>query len=152
MVRDDQVAERGPRAGHYAVVEMRSIIATPPAIGTDLRVAVPATSRWCVKALNAILNTDAVAGNRVPYLQIQDQAGNPLYTSPPTGNQVANTIIGYSGGAGCAGRSFGAYTSFPLPVDTILLPNWSIGFVTIGLDAGDQWAPAALLVKEWLQF
>jgi len=152
QIRDDQDAYPARRRGHSTIAEYRSLQSKKPPAGQDISMVVPATSRWKLKCLSALLTTDAVVANRVFNLVIQDPNNNIVFYAVSPVNQVAGTVIGYSAASGLTAYAFGTVIVVPLPLDTVLLPGWSIATVTVGLDAGDQWAPMNLLVKEHLQF
>jgi hypothetical protein len=151
-MRDDQVRQKSERPTHYNIKQYRIVPIVKPAVGIDAIAKVPVTTRWRCYGLAAQLTTSAVIVNRVPHLIIKDDQGNVVYNFPSGGNQVASTVGIYSAGMATVAAAFDGATVLVLPIDFQLLQNWSIGFLTTALDAGDQWSNFALLVKEWLTF
>jgi hypothetical protein len=150
--RDDQRTEDGPRPGHYALSEQRIITVGAPAAGADWSATVPTPARWRVNALQAQLTTGAAGGNRVPHLVITDGQGHSVYNFPSTANQLANSTAQYSAGATVMTAQFDNAQVLVLPYPLKLLQTWTIGTLTTGIQAGDQWSNIVLYVKEWLDF
>jgi len=151
-LRATQELVRVPRPGHYGLREQRIRTQAAPAAGVDIVATVPATNRWKLWTLSASLVTSAAVANRVPHLVITDGQGNTAYNCPANQNQVAATTIRYSVGAGVFAVTFDNAYVFVAPVEMDMLQGWTIGFLTTGLQAGDQWGVMGLFVGETLYF
>ena len=151
-VRDDQIAETVTRPGHSTIKEYRVVTTPTPAVGADLSIQVPQSFRWRVQSLLATLVTAAAGPNRTPHLFIKDSLANTVYNYPAPGPQVGGTTVIYSAAVGVVSASNDNATVLCLPLATHLLERYTIGFITTGIQAGDQWSAMALLVKEWIQY
>jgi hypothetical protein len=130
---------------------LTSVAVAQPGVGVELSVAVPAGVRWRVVGMRATLTASAAVAARAVAIQVSDGA-NLYYTAG-----AVNTIA--------AGQT-GEYTFAPdvtAAVDTVLhftipapplesLPaGHTISTSTAGLQAGDQWSAAHLLVEQWIE-
>jgi len=150
-VRDTQSLRKGLRRGHWEIVEPRVVTIVAPSAGVDVKATVPQNGKWEVWAMYATLTTDATVAARVPHIIIQDpQAQHTVYNVPSLTNQIASTIVKYTGAPAVVNANFDNASLLVLPVDMPLLGNWSIGFLTTALDPGDQWSAMSLLVLETL--
>lgn len=152
QVRDDQVSQRVQRKGHNTIVDYRVITLANPAAAADWTATVPVPARWRVQCLQAQLVTSAVAANRIPHLVITDGQGRSMYNFPAPGNQPAALTVQYSAGTTIVALQFDNAQALVLPYPMKLLQGWTIGTLTTGLSAGDQWSNIQIHVKEWLQF
>jgi hypothetical protein len=152
QIRDDQTPLEITRAGHYRINEYRVINLAQPAAGADLVATVPATVVWEVKALQFQLTTSAAVGNRIPHLVLKDSLGFAFFNFPAIQNQQAAQTLQYSAGISSVAVAFDNSVTWVLPYVSRLLQQWTIGTLTTGLLAGDQWANCNLLVEEWLSF
>jgi hypothetical protein len=152
-LRDTQQIRKGIRPGHYLVGEQVVRVAAAPAAGVDVKATVPQVGRWKVYGLLASLTTSATVANRIPHLIITDgPPGDTVYNVPSGNNQVATTTVKYAGGPGPVAVTNDNTNVLVLPVEITLLGNWTIGFQTTALQAGDQWTALTLLVYEELFF
>lgn len=152
QIRDDQLPLEITRSGHYRINEYRAINIAQPAAGADVVATVPATVVWEVKALQFQLTTSVAVANRIPHLVIKDSLGLPVYNFPAIQNQQAGSVYQYSAGISGVAVAFDNAVTWVLPYVSRLLQNWTIGTLTTGIQAGDQWANVNLLVEEWLSF
>jgi hypothetical protein len=152
QIRDDQAPQEITRGGHYRVNEYRAIAIPQPAAAADIVATVPATVVWEVKALQFQLTTSAAVANRVPHLVIKDSLGLAIYNFPSIQNQQGGSVYQYSAGISGVAVAFDNAVTWVLPYVSRMLPNWTIGTLTTGLQGGDQWANVNLLVEEWLSF
>jgi len=152
MIRDDQVAERTQRPGHYLLLQQRVVLLPSPAAGVDAVATVPATAQWELISLQAQLVTSAAVANRVPHLVLTDGQGHSLFNFPAANNQLAGVTKQYSGGVADVAADFDNAAALVLPYGLKLLQGWTVGFATTALDVADQWSKFNLLVKEWLSF
>jgi hypothetical protein len=120
------------------------IVPGDPGAGSDYIIAVSAGTNFILRALSFVLTTSAVAGNRIPILQIADNAAHIfarilLATAVP-----ANTTQTLSVGAGLGLQLAGINTMAGLPFECRLAAGWRVTTNTTGLLAGDQYTGMAL--------
>lgn len=151
-LRPEQELVVDKRTGHFAIHERRVVKVPTPVVGADWSIRVPGNARWLIKSLQAQLLTSAAVANRVVHLTLQDPELNGVYNVPVTGNQVAGSTWQYSAGVSTDPVTFDNASTLCIPYETQLNPQWSIGSLTTGLDAGDQWSNIYLNVEEWLYF
>ena len=106
-------------------------------------------------AVNAVLITSAVAGNRTPQFQLLDNLLNIIaqYTAPVA--QAPSTVVRYTLSAAPMVNSPPIGTiQAPLPDNYILPPGYSVQVTTSGLDTnastGDVWSGIFATYEEWL--
>lgn len=131
---------------------LRSITGTLPGAGVEISETVPTGARWLLVAFEADLTTSAAAANRVPELTIDDGA-NVYARSPVNQNEVASQTWRNSFQQGIP-QIFDS-TRFrvlqPLGCDLVLGAGHRIKTVTVGIQAGDQWAAPQYLVVERME-
>jgi hypothetical protein len=125
-----------------------------PAAGVDWTVTIPASVRWRIMGIVAVLATSAVAGNRQVILQLT-QAGATACKSAAVPTQIASTVVSYNYGAGITTllTQIGTGTlnvQTAIPVDYWLPAAQTFSVVTQGLLAGDQWSSINFIVEESL--
>lgn len=64
---------------HEVAGYMRSFVGTDPAVGLPITETVPAGAHWRIFSMQFGLSTDATAGDRQPYIQINDPGGNQYF-------------------------------------------------------------------------
>lgn len=117
-----------------------------PAVATDWSQVVEAGHVWDLLAVFATLATDANAADRAVRLQLGD--GNLVFLElPAPAVQAASLSYGYSWARDVAAYNSGTSLVAPLP-RVSLMPGWSVGVATTGLQAGDQWSAVQLLLTD----
>ncbi len=118
-----------------------------PAAGADWSATVPPGVVWDVLALTSQLATSPTAGQRYALLVLGDGASTFLQI-PNVGNWGASNTarVNYARNHDSLHDSATPdHAIAPLP-SLRLMPGWTIGSLTTGLDAGDQWSHVVLLV------
>jgi hypothetical protein len=130
---------------------LRSLTSADPVAGSEIGITVPARTRWRLQTITFVLVTSAVAGNREVNLNILDLTGTVARV--PSGTfQVISTTVGYSFFLGGV-RGVGAAANWiinPMPA-IVVAAGWGINSFTSGLDAGDNYGPAELVIEEWIE-
>lgn len=129
------------------VSEVVAIIGTTPAAGVEISETVPTGQVWEVVGVSFRLVTNAVVGNRVVDL-IMDDGSVSLIESNSATNQVATRTRDYI----CAAYGYNITTEaatieIPLPSGIILPAGARIRTETAALDAGDQYSNVRILVR-----
>lgn len=109
-----------------------------PAAGADWS-NVPGVGKTplCVRAR---LVASATVANRTPQLVVTDGGGNTLFFAPAAPAQTAGQTVDYCWYPGAPiTTAAGAVVLGPMPA-LPLAANWTVGTVTGGLQAGDQWS------------
>ena len=117
-----------------------SVVSAPanPAVGADW-VTNPPSLRQIV-SVAATLTTSVTAANRLPNLQIKDNAGHTLVSLPASSVQAASLVEQYVWGVNLPFASGNNLNLVPIPTGIVLAPTWSLGTSTTLLQAGDQWS------------
>lgn len=113
-----------------------------PAAGADWSFVVPATRQLiCVTAL---LTTAVAVANRTPQLKLATATPVTIVLSPLAPAQVASLADTYVWFPG-APLSAAAAATITAPIPTVTLAaNSTIGTVTAGIQAADQWSAIVL--------
>jgi len=119
-----------------------------PAAGSDWSVAVPAGRIWRITSIVAKLVTSATVATRNPYLVVSDGTTNAVRVLPYA-SQAASLTGLYSWLTECSSTVVGNDQQNDIP-ELTLTAGWTIGTLTSGLAAGDQWSDIALFVLETL--
>ena len=129
---------------------VRAVRGPDPAAGAEVTIRIPAGVRWRVIGLRLVFVTDATAVNRQVDLIIDDRANVMLWIEPP-GLQGANYIWGFNYAPGMPSRAL-LRTEYvvPLPIPTLLGPEWRIRTNTLNIQAGDTFNSVMLWVEEWV--
>ena len=115
-----------------------------PAVGTDWLVPVSSGERWRIRAINAQLTTDANVANRSVILEFNDTI-NIFCRIPAVVTQPASVINRYTWvNIGYEKSSIERLQGLP---DFTLQQAWTVGPVTSGLQAGDQWTQPIFLIE-----
>jgi hypothetical protein len=126
-------------------------IGSAPAVGAELIVTVPTNALWNLLGLLFSLSTSAVAGNRLPVLIIDDGAVNLQHLEPQVW-QTAGQVLCYNWAPGLPFNAMiGNTRLLPLPTGMRLPSGFRICTSTNGLDVGDQYSGALMLLEEWIQ-
>lgn len=127
-----------------------SFIGTGPPLGTDWIVVIPLNTRWKVKQTTARFVTSAAPGNRLVGLQANTGVFGTFHggLTVPIPASSSPFIFSYP---------TSAYTPInpldlviPQTPDLVLGVNNTIGSITSGLQAGDQWMSIGIEIEEWL--
>jgi hypothetical protein len=132
---------------------LREITVGNPAAGADWSIPIgpSAQRRWRVQSLNAQLLTSAVVANRIPRLQLLDDAGNLVWQSAPSQVIVASTTAQVSAGQGQATATTDTTTvNVVLPGSTFMAGSAAIRSSTLNIQAADQWSNIFMEVEEWI--
>lgn len=124
-----------------------------PAPTTDFVVTVPATHRWRVQSLSAVLTTSAAVGNRQVHSRVQDGVPNIVFDAPAPSVQAASLAVRYSFVPGLTSVAvIDGSTVVPLPPGLVLQQSGLTRIVsaTTGILAGDQWSALAIGVEDYL--
>jgi hypothetical protein len=129
----------------------RTVQQANPGAGADWTLTVPASVRWQLQTVFALLTTSAAAANRLPRLIIDDGV-NIIWQSPAQVNETASLAWGNNWGAGAG--SFAAAdpnnVQQALPNDLFLLAGWRVRVLTANIQAGDQWSAISIAVRSWI--
>lgn len=121
-----------------------------PGVGAEWRLTASGQGTLRVVAARALLTTSAVVANRLAALTISD--GTDLFATIPAPAAITASkagIVSTMAGAPSVGATDGPLL-YPSPTDGwVLLPGWSIGSLTAGLDVGDQWSAIRMYVVEY---
>jgi hypothetical protein len=137
-----------PQKGGEYWLERLSI--PDPAVGTDFKHTCPGNFIEEVLLVRFRFAASAVVVNRDPFLQILDQNGSEVWSTPPTQHQTNGQTIIYSYSSSTGASQAFLTNRVALAMTRIyLFPQWSIGTVTSGLDPGDQFNQIAILCNRW---
>lgn len=137
-----------------------SIVAGPdPAVGAELSITVPSIERWRVYSAEFRLQADSTVGDREVFLTASED-GNEYFRVFANGVVKASqegiftaAALGFVSTAGLSPSSMNQ----PTDVRTILIPIYSDAFIpgghtlatdTNGLEPGDDYSPAIVLVEK----
>lgn len=130
---------------------VHAIVLTTPAAGADFSFVAGVTQRLRVQAFTATLTTSATVANRIPRLQLKDQAGRLVSQSPPNVVQAAGTSVVYSAQPGQITTTTDTATNtWSLP-STPTITGLTLATSTPGIQTGDQWILGVLTVEEWIE-
>jgi hypothetical protein len=121
-------------------------------VGAELSITVPGGVVWRVQALSGILTTSAVAGTRIPFLQITDGTTIAVKHMVAAGQGVntANTYSWIARGGAVIDVSGSTFKCQPF-ADVPIPAGFVIRTVTAGIDVGDQWSAIVIYVIEIVQ-
>ncbi len=119
-----------------------------PAAGAEIAITVPGRAIWEVKALHYNVVADATVTNRRTAIEITDGENRISLTVSIT-NQAASNNFNHTWLPGITAIA-GAFSILydPIPLNTILLPGWQLNTVTANLQAGDNFGPPMLWLRE----
>lgn len=121
-----------------------------PAAGADISVTVPANTKWRFIAMRALLTSSATVATRTPFLTFDDGV-NIFCDVFPVATQPAGVQVTWSWADGIAQQNTSvAAASAATPRQLLLGPGYRIRTATSGLQSGDQWNAAVILIEEWL--
>lgn len=130
-------------------VVMQTYVGADPAANAETSITVPGGRAWVIVSYLATLVADANAANRFPSLVITDGVRRVMRIASGTATTANQTIehcwavVGQS-----RSQTAGALLEM-LPADLLLLPGWTIGSLTQGLQATDNWGAPTVLVTEF---
>lgn len=125
-----------------------------PAAGAEPTIGLPVQTRWRIRSCNASLQTSAVAGSRFVFAELVQNSVR-VFLSPSNIIQAAGQNLTHTFGAGAdapivAGAISGVGSLPSLcDLETGAAADALVRFVTVGIDAGDQWTLISALVEEW---
>ena len=134
------------------------ITGSDPAPGTELAATVSPTERWRVLSAHFELITDSTASDRNVFFSL-DFNGNEYFRTLADGQVQANqrgiytaSALGFVGTAGLGPSSVRQNTSIrtiliPIQQDTFIPGGHNVRTVTEGLQSGDDYSAATLLVE-----
>jgi hypothetical protein len=131
-----------------------TVLPANPAAGAEISVPVPAGKRWLFKAMKYRFVTSATVANRNSLQRWADGAGNVFASSGQNLNQAAGGTFDYyiAPGIGTAAYGVGAQQqvhNHNPPLGLELAAGYTIGTLTFGIQAGDQYSAVVILVEEW---
>jgi len=143
---------------------INTVAGTAPAVATDISDLVPSTTRWRLKAIEAVLVTDANAANRTVNLFIDDAAGTPtrrivLTDATAQTATLTRTHAWYPGTDNFNTASVSLtdtvtlLAKFPMLLQDpgiYLTGGDRIRTVTALIQAGDQWSAARYWIESWV--
>lgn len=134
--------------GHPAGRILVATLGDDPAAGAEISVTVPGRATWEILTIRFLLDTNAVAGNRLVTLEFTD--GNQVFFSiPPFQTAIANTIWTFQYSQDIEGNSEGTVGVSAQQIPRLVLPpGFVIQTTTPALDSGDNFAAPVLLVRE----
>lgn len=116
-----------------------------PGAGLGWSVTVPSGVTWILTSVYGILTTSAVAGTRVPMMQLTDTHDTySRITSPGTLAPSAvsafswNRALGVGTGGNAAPQTSGGLWGFPLVQNTL------VQVITTSIDVSDQWSSCCI--------
>ena len=122
-----------------------------PAAGADWVATVPTGARWLVQFVSAALTTSAAVATRVPQIQIKDAGGTIVWENSGDNTVAGVTNAQYSWAGGVPLQGNNNVNQMPIPDFCYLLQGFTIGPLTPGLQAGDQWSAIRVTVVEWIE-
>lgn len=120
-----------------------------PAAGAGVTVAVPQHRAWQLCSVSATLTASAVAGNRLPALDLIDPSGTTLVkiASPTAITATLAPRVTWVPGVGAATVVAASYAVLTLPDRWYMQPGESLT-ITGGTDPDDQWSAVRLVFLE----
>ena len=109
-----------------------------PAAGADWQTNPNQASQLI--AVTATLVTSATVANRLPALQLKDNAGHVLAQLPAQAVQAAGATIIYVWGQNQPYTVANGLSLAPVPAGIVMAANWTVGTSTTALQVGDQWS------------
>jgi hypothetical protein len=129
------------------------IQSTNPIAGAEFSLTVPDRRIWKPLALSAVLVTDATIINRRPSLVFDNGTDIFARIAAGTVNSESGTYRwSWIRGTTAMEDNEGKVSVCPLPSDLIMLPGYRIRSLTNGIQAGDDWGVATLLVVETVAY
>jgi hypothetical protein len=120
------------------------------ATGAEWSMQCPPGERWKVLGITFSLTTSAAVANRVPTIQIRDNAllQTAHFTAP--GPQTASQAINYSVNPGGGSTSSSSYVIIPASVEVMVENGGTISSYTAGLDPGDSYSLVNVQFRKWV--
>lgn len=130
---------------------VRSIVGTTPAAGAEVNETVPTGARWRLQSFSVVLNTSATVANRQSTIVVDDGV-NIFFEGDSAAAVVASSTarITYSPGLTTV-NGIALDQLAPTPSPLYLMAGWRLRTVTLGLQAGDQYASPKYSVEEWIE-
>jgi hypothetical protein len=130
---------------------IRTMTAPPVAVDLFQQLVVPDRTRIRILAISALLTTTAIAGTRMPYIDIQSQLPSEMMI-PDTLGQAASLVHSYKFMAGWNLPSFLLDTfhcnclPYPIEIHSGAVVTWGARFP----QAGDHFQSLRALILEWI--
>lgn len=123
----------------------------PVAAGQEINILVPAGVRWRIVSWGTKIVTSAAAGNRTPTFFLSSEAPAVVFILTSQIVLGAGVTVLYFIAPGLPVYSaFVGIQLMPAPIDLYVDAGYNFFTQTVGLQAGDQWVTANLIVEEWL--
>lgn len=129
---------------------VNTITAPNPGASFPFRFVVPANTRWNVRSIQAGMNTDAAAGNRVALLIISDPNSNQLAQIPAGAVVAASTSTQCTWAPSFSPQLVSTYALGGLPAPLVLPAGYGVAGYIAGADPGDFWTGPTLSKEEWV--
>lgn len=125
---------------------------TDPAAGSEWLETVPPGAIWEIIAIRSVLSTSAAAGARTVFLIVSAPFAT-LFAVPSPVSPGPLSAVGFQWVQGFPLVSAVAATNpiTGLPPQLRLRGGLSVGSLTVGMDAADDYQSPQLLVREWLE-
>jgi hypothetical protein len=124
---------------------------TNPAANTEVTCTVPTGKIWRIVSMRVVLVTDANVANRITSITCDDGT-TVFYQTTAATAQTAGTTFNYNFDAVENSPVLNTTTShLPVPFRMLLGPGYRIKTSTSGIQAGDDYGAAVLLVEEWVK-
>lgn len=136
----------------YGEGALRSISGANPGLGFEISETVPTGARWELVSFRCLFTTNAVAGNRLPALTLDD--GTNEYFRGPIGVVIPTTIAAVLTFAQGLNRYLDPSTAVEaagVPIDNRLLAGHRIRTNTINIQGGDVYTNIQYVVREWIE-
>jgi len=123
-----------------------------PAAGAEWSFTTFNPARTHLLSVRGLLTTSAVAGNRSARIRFSDALGNVIGDFGPARTQAAGRAYTYNGAVNAQGAddtttAFESYFAIPR---LQLGGAYTVGSITAGIDAGDQWSNIRLTYEVWM--
>lgn len=126
-------------------------VASPLSMGTFNQITVPVGVQWRLISLMALVQTDAIAGNRQVFVRIT-QGGLTVFDSVAAQTQPANNLTEYAAAAGLPVSAQGTqFQVLTIPPDCYLRAGDTVEIHINNIDPADQITTFHLSVEEWLE-
>lgn len=126
---------------------LRYVALANPAAGADWLITVPAGVRWRVLYLSGLLTTSAALGNRIPNMTVTTPIPTTLgHFSPFV--QGPSSAVTWKWFPGAPDVSLNNVNDAAFPPESVL-GGFTVGPITGGLAAADQWSALGALFEEF---
>lgn len=122
-----------------------------PAAGTDWAVSVPPNALWNVQSVTSLLTCSAAVANRNVLVHVTNGVTERFTASANHASTASSTDRWNWFQAGNTGFNGLNQVNAPWPASFRVAIGDSIGTVTLGMQAADQWSSICLWVEEWLE-